>query len=226
MATPQETKAVLNALTYSDYEWRTITGLAQDTDLKPETVHEVIKENPDKVRRSLKPSRDGQDLYRKRPHNIEAIATELAETEPGDIQKTGSLVIELLNRYNEEVLSQAKKSFTWAVIVAVSGFAFFISSLVILFTMQLQQIATIGIIGGAIVEVVAGLQFYLYGKTTTQLAYFQQSLDRTQRFLIANSICEALEGENKQKSRAELVKYIALSAQPTPIAASDESKTQ
>ena len=221
MATPQETKAVLIALDYSDHEWRTIPGLAQETDLEPETVHEVSKENPDKIRRSRIPSRNGHDLYKKRPHNIEAIATELAETEPGDIQKTGSLVIELLNRYNEEVLSQAKKSFNWAVTVALMGFALFIGSLFILFTMQLQQIAAIGIIGGAIVEVVAGLQFYLYGKTTTQLAYFQQSLDRTQRFLIANSICEALEGENKQKSRAELVKYIALSAQPAPIASSE-----
>ena len=106
-------------------------------------------------------------------------------------------------------------------VVATIGFAVFIVSLFILFTTGLREIAAIGLLGGTIVEVLAGLQFYLFGKTTDQLAYFQQGLDRTHTFLLANSICETLEGENKQESRAELVKLIALSARPTPIASSE-----
>jgi hypothetical protein len=55
------------------------------------------------------------------------------------------------------------------------------------------------------VEVISGVNFYLYGKTTTQMAEFQSRLDMTQRFLLANSICENLDGDFKQNTRSQLV---------------------
>ncbi len=42
-----------------------------------------------------------------------------------------------------------------------------------------------------------------------QMADFQQRLDRTQRYLLANSICEGLGNNLKQKSRSELIQVIA-----------------
>ncbi len=54
------------------------------------------------------------------------------------------------------------------------------------------------------------------------MAEFQERLDRTQRFLLANSICEALEGDAKQKARSELVEVIA---RVTPINANQNDKT-
>jgi hypothetical protein len=59
------------------------------------------------------------------------------------------------------------------------------------------------------VEVIAGINLYLYNKTTAQLAEFHQRLERTQRFLLANSIAESLENEQKQETRASLVRTIA-----------------
>lgn len=64
MSTPQETKAVLEAMENSMYEWRTISGVARETDLDPEIVREVIKNNPDKIRHSRLPSRSGEELYK------------------------------------------------------------------------------------------------------------------------------------------------------------------
>lgn len=65
------------------------------------------------------------------------------------------------------------------------------------------------LISGSLIEVISGINFYLYGKTSVQLADFQTRLDVTQRFLLAKSICESLEGDYKQKARSELIQTIA-----------------
>ncbi|MDQ3180070.1 MAG: hypothetical protein M3Q33_06075 [Acidobacteriota bacterium] len=65
------------------------------------------------------------------------------------------------------------------------------------------------IISGALIEVIAAINFYLYAKTSSQLATFHTRLGTTQRFLLANSMCESLEGEFKQKARYDLIKTVA-----------------
>jgi len=141
--------------------------------------------------------------------HVISIINELSETQPGDIQRIAASQIKLLDSYYNAVLEQAKMSFRWALIAAGVGLAFFLGAIVFLLNAQNQPIATASIIGGAIVEVISGINFFLYGKTTTQLAYFHQRLDQTQRFLLANSICESLQGDTKEKARAELVGVIA-----------------
>ncbi len=41
------------------------------------------------------------------------------------------------------------------------------------------------------------------------MAKFHEQLTITQRFLLANSVCESLESESKQTTRSALVKVIA-----------------
>jgi len=142
------------------------------------------------------------------PHVI-SIINQLSETEPGDILKIAASQIKLLDSYYNAVLTQATMSFRWALIAAGIGLAFFLGAIAFLLNAQNQSIAAASIIGGEIVEVISGINFFLYGKTTTQLAYFHQRLDQTQRFLLANSICESLQGDAKQEARAELVTVIA-----------------
>lgn len=67
------------------------------------------------------------------------------------------------------------------------------------------------VISGALVQVIAGINFYLYGRTQSQASEFLNRLDQTQRFWLANSVCEGLEGDSKQKARSELVSAIAQS---------------
>jgi len=64
-------------------------------------------------------------------------------------------------------------------------------------------------VSGALIEVVSGIGFYLYNKSASQLAMFHTRLDSTQRFLLANSVCEGLEGDFKQQARSNLVRMIA-----------------
>jgi hypothetical protein len=59
-----------------------------------------------------------------------------------------------------------------------------------------------------LIEVISGLNFYLYGRASKQLEAFHILLDRTQRFLIANSACESMEGKEKNLTRAVIIKSL------------------
>jgi hypothetical protein len=70
-------------------------------------------------------------------------------------------------------------------------------------------------ISGAVVEVISGINFVLYGKASTQLLGFHERLEQTQRFLLANSVCEGIEQEDARvRARADLVATIASAATP------------
>lgn len=59
------------------------------------------------------------------------------------------------------------------------------------------------------VEFISGVNFYLYGKTIGQLTLFQGRLEITQRFLLANSLCESLGDELRDTTRAQLIFQLA-----------------
>src|SRR5262249_44725936 len=151
----------------------------------------------------------GTPLYTAGDVHIENVIQSIAETRPDDVQKNAANQTILLTKYYDEVLLQAKTSFKWAIVAAVIGLAFFVGALFIALSFASIGTAAISVISGAIVEVIAGINFYLYGKTTTQFAEFHQRLDQLQRFLLANSICSSISGQGKETTRAELVHVIA-----------------
>jgi hypothetical protein len=61
-------------------------------------------------------------------------------------------------------------------------------------------------------ELFAGTYLYLYKHASDQLAAFRTGLESTQRLLLANSMCEKLEGEVEQTTRAELIHLMVDSA--------------
>jgi hypothetical protein len=117
--------------------------------------------------------------------------------------------IDLIRSYYDLALYQARRSFRWALIAAGVGLAFFLASVAFLLLERPQQVATVSLISGALIEVIAGVNFYLYNKTSIQLADFLTRLDLTQRFLLSSSMCETLEGEFKQRARFSLIEIIA-----------------
>ena len=73
--------------------------------------------------------------------------------------------------------------------------------------------ALISTISGAIVEVIAGLNFWLYSRTSAQLDAFHLRLEKMQRFLLANSVSTSVQDvQQKDKVVASLVATIASSA--------------
>lgn len=164
---------------------------------------------------------------RRDPHNqggvqIQGVLENLSGSEPGDVQRIAASQIELLTSYYNTILAQARTSFNWAVGSSITGWAFFLASIAFVLARQSESIAILGTIAGTIVQVIAGVQFYLYSKTTNQLVNFHQKLDLTQRYLLANSLCEALGLEYKDRIRSRLILEIMKSQTKT----SSEEGTQ
>jgi len=138
----------------------------------------------------------------------------ISKAKPSDVQEIAGSQIQLLLGYYQLVLDQAKKSFRWALIAAGVGLAFFIVAVGSILYLNAGNAATVSVVSGAIVEVISAINFYLYSKTSGHLADFHNRLEGTQRYLLANSICESLDGPNKQTTRIELVRAIAQISAP------------
>ena len=135
--------------------------------------------------------------------------TAISETPVDDVQGNAANQISILASYYSEGLTQAKASFRSALIISGIGFFFFLTAVIFVLNRQPRDRTLIPLVSGAVLEVVAGINFYLYGQATKQLATFQNKLDQMQRFLLANSICESLEGDSKQAARAKLVETVS-----------------
>jgi hypothetical protein len=85
---------------------------------------------------------------------------------------------------------------------------FFFAAVAVALLQGLTLASIVPLISGAVVEVVSGVVFYLYGKTTSQLSSFHSRLELLQRYLLANSLCEGLDGEERSKARAALIREI------------------
>jgi hypothetical protein len=133
---------------------------------------------------------------------------DVSKADPTNIHEVAAAQFKLSNLYYENVLNQARRSFNAAIIAAVVGLAFFLGS--VAFSVVSRELSTsvISLVGGSIVETIAGLNFWLYGRTSSQLNYFHLRLERTQRFLIANSVAASLAGKFRERALAELIKTL------------------
>ena len=95
------------------------------------------------------------------------------------------------------------------------GLLFFIAAAAFALVTGLTLSSIVPLVSGAVVEAVSGVVFYLYGQTTAQLSSFHSRLEVLQRYLLANSLCETLEGDDRSKARTALIQVIS-QAQGTP----------
>jgi hypothetical protein len=71
-----------------------------------------------------------------------------------------------------------------------------------------MSVGQIGLLGSGIVEAIAGLQFYLYGRATKQFGAFHICLERTHRYLLAYKIAEKM-GAGKDETLQKIVCIMA-----------------
>src|SRR6266567_4661713 len=134
---------------------------------------------------------------------------QLAQANPANIQEVAATQIPIGNRYYESVLQQSQRSFQAALILSIIGTPLIFAAVGFLLIRQPSDLSYVSLAGGAILDGIAGLNFYLYGRASALLVTFQTPLDRIGRFLLANSVCENLECDVKNVTRAKLVEIIA-----------------
>lgn len=148
------------------------------------------------------------DLPKTQQAQVESLVAQtkrLADVRSNETQKIFEVTTQMLNLHYTNGLTQARMAFRWALIAAIMGVVIFLGAIVFLLFEESTQVASVGAIGGAIVEAIAGLNFYLYGKTTKQLTGHRLGLDEMQRILLANSIIPDMDPEKQDEERAKLV---------------------
>jgi hypothetical protein len=144
---------------------------------------------------------------------IGKLVTNLAKTDPNDVQANAANQIGLLLGYHEIVQAQSRRSFDWALIGVGTGLAFFaVAAGFTIWTGKAVE-AIIPVVAGAVIQVMAGVGFYLYNKTSSQMGEFHSRLERLQLYLLANNICQSLQSEQRDKSRADLIREMIMAAQ-------------
>lgn len=120
---------------------------------------------------------------------------------------------ELILQYYKDVLMQAKQSFDSAKSVAKIGFWVLIGTVVYALVIDVlshtnklgfsmaEHVKTgsiIGVISGALIEFVAGVNFWLYPRVSKQFAAFHICLERTHRYLLAYSIADQIKNQKDE----------------------------
>jgi hypothetical protein len=127
----------------------------------------------------------------------------IAAADPANVQLIAASQLELLAGYHQIALAESRRIFFWALVGSGVGLIFLVAAAASVLP------TAIAFFSGATVEIVAGIVFALYGKATTQLSGFHSRLEVLQRYLLANSLCEALDGDDRNKARVALIQEIS-----------------
>ena len=144
----------------------------------------------------------------------------VAGLDPAKIQEVAASQVVISDVYYKNVLQHSQRLFRWALVAAGTGLIFFLVAVALLLLRESVSGALISLASGAVMEAIAMLNFYLYGRVFNQLKEFHERLDRTQQYLLANSICENLKGDVKQATQIELIRAMMYSL------ARQETKTE
>ncbi|MET0397927.1 MAG: hypothetical protein ABW277_14030 [Longimicrobiaceae bacterium] len=136
---------------------------------------------------------------------------EVGRTAPGDTQKMASLLSQMSLSYYQDVRRQAQQSFGSALVAALIGIGFFVyAAWLIMEGGYKTGSATLPLIAGALVQIISGINFLLYGRAARQFAAFHICLERTNRFLLANTLCENLAcPTQRDRMRSQLICIVA-----------------
>jgi hypothetical protein len=132
----------------------------------------------------------------------------VASLDPAKIQEVAASQLVIIDGYYKSVLQHAQQLFRWALIAAGVGLLFFLAAVSLPVFRQPANVSIISLLCGGVVEGIAALNFLLYRRTLGELEKFHARLDRTQQYLLANSICEKLDEKLGQTAKAELVRAI------------------
>lgn len=143
-----------------------------------------------------------KELY-KECHRLEKLQT-------NETHRMAALFFKMSIRYYADVRRQAQQSFYSALGAAIVGVAFFIWAVSSFSASSPGSAKALSTIAATLTQVIAGINFYLYGKTAKQFFAFHTCLERIDRFMLANSLCENLSSSaKKDEMRSELLRTVA-----------------
>lgn len=104
---------------------------------------------------------------------------------------------------------QARNSFSAALFISVLGFLLFGSGVLLSYVVpEKQNVVPYSTIGGAVVEIIAGLFFWLYSKAIKQINIFHTSLQSTEKFLTAIQLVDKISPDQRDESYKNIIDKI------------------
>jgi hypothetical protein len=181
----------------------------------PQQQHQFHPHQPDQFvpRQAPSPTRGGHPGHNAFM-NESQMAAELntvqlvADLDPKKIQEVAASQFILIKRYYQDVHRDAQRLYRWALLVTGTGLPFFLVSVSLGILQQPTNGVAFSFLSGVVIEGIAVIQFWLYSRLQNQLERFHERLDRTQQCLLANSICEHLEGDLKASTQIEMIRTI------------------
>lgn len=104
---------------------------------------------------------------------------------------------------------QARNSFSAALFISILGFFLFASGIILSYTSTANaNVIPYTTIGGAVVEIIAGLFFWLYSKAIKQINIFHTSLQSTEKFLTAIQLVDKVSEDKRDDTYKEIITKI------------------
>lgn len=165
--------------------------------------------NPSRIECEQKEGRTNRKINKKENKNDEADEKTEVVSEKSDKKD----IIALMLKNNDETMeyfqiskNQAKSSFWFSIIACVIGIAMIIISLYGVFMIKDTQFAVIGIVGGAVTELIAGTVLVIHNKSALQLNYYYDALHENEKFLSAINLADKLEDDDKRDMYIEIIR--------------------
>jgi len=164
----------------------------------------LIKSLTDKKRR------DSEEKELK--DEVEGVLTKFVKVSDEKNDDVLSLMIKNVAELREYYVinkQQARNSFSAALFICILGFLIFASGIVLTYySSSSDSVIQYTTIGGTIVEVIAGLFFWLYSKAIRQINLFHSSLLGTQKFLTAIQLVDEIGEQNRDQVYTYIIKKI------------------
>lgn len=163
----------------------------------------------------LNPSKTNEESNKDKKENKD-------EIENDDVDKNNTVITEklekkdiiaLMLKNNDETKeyfkiskNQAKSSFWFSIIACIVGIVMIGISLYGVFKMKDTQFVIIGIVGGAVTELIAGTVLVIHNKSALQLNYYYDALHENEKFLSAINLADKLEDDDKRSMYIEIIR--------------------
>lgn len=140
------------------------------------------------------------------------ITDETLQTKKEEIKDTSDIIeLMLLNmkeikEYYVMSKDMAKKSFTLSVIMCILGFGIILFSIIAMFLTDITLMESlIPVIGGSVVEVIAGTSLIVYKKSLEQLNQYYEALHNNERYLSLVNLVDKLNDNKKDETYINII---------------------
>ena len=128
------------------------------------------------------------------------------EANSADIIELMLLNMKEIKEYYVMSKNMAKKSFMLAVVMCILGFVIIASSIIFVLFMNVSFLESlVPVIGGTIVEVIAGTSLSVYRKSLEQLNQYYESLHNNERYLSLVNLVDKLSDDKKDETYISII---------------------